>query len=68
MDEKQVYDNWRNRPDPEETIQGLKKVIWEAYGEVTNGRYVDRWIRTKEILENGLEEYGYPLENGPDEA
>ena len=47
----------------EETIELLKQVIFDAYGEVTNGQYVDRWTRTAKRLEDALEEYGEPLQD-----
>ncbi len=50
----------------EETIELLKQVIFDAYGEVTNGQYVDRWTRTAKRLEDALEQYGEPEHDGDD--
>ena len=47
----------------EQAVESLKKVIFDAYGEVTNGQYVDRWTRTAKRLEDALEEYGEPLQD-----
>ena len=65
MKPEDVLNNFVNQPE-DETVEALKMVIWRAYGEVTNGRYVDRLIRTKQILEDALEEYGHPDYDGDD--
>jgi len=75
-DAKQVLDNWMARNEQDDLcphcgeytappqIEELRMVIWEAYGEVTNGRFVDRWTRTAKILEDALNEHGWPSHDG----
>jgi hypothetical protein len=46
--------------DPEKTVEELKKEIFDAYGEATNGRYIDRWVNVTKILEDAVETYGEP--------
>ena len=52
----------------EETIEAMRKVIWDALTEATTGRHVDRAIRAAQVLDSGLKEHGWPDYDGDDGA